>query len=32
MIAGATSHYVVDGEIAYYRTFANKVVDLWEAP
>lgn len=30
MIAGATSHYVVDGEIAYYRTFANKVVDLWE--
>lgn len=29
MIAGATRQHVVDGISDYYRTFADKVVDLW---
>lgn len=32
MVAGAIRHYVMGEETAYYRTFASKVVDLWEAP
>ena len=32
MIAGVIRHYVVgEGEV-YYRTFASKVLDLWEVP
>lgn len=32
MVVGAIRHYVMGEETAYYRTFAPKVVDLWEAP
>ena len=32
MVAGAIRHYVMGEETACYRTFASKVVDLWEAP
>ncbi|MBM3123286.1 MAG: DUF3800 domain-containing protein [Chloroflexi bacterium] len=32
MIAGATREYVIGEEPFYYRMFADKVADLWEAP
>ncbi len=31
MVAGATREYVTTGAARYYRTFGNKVVDVWNA-
>jgi len=30
MLVGAVRQYVASGENSYYRTFADKVIDLWE--
>ena len=32
MIVGATRHYVMGVEKGYYKTFADKVADLWRVP
>lgn len=32
MVVGAVRQYVIEGDLNFYSTFANKMVDLWRAP